>query len=46
MLILYQKKWNSPEAVLARVLLLANQQLQLAKGENTKLLETNSEQAE
>ena len=41
-----EKKWNNPEAVLARALLLANQQLQLAKGENTKLLETNSEQAE
>ena len=41
-----ERKWNSPEAVLARALLLANQQLQLAKGENAKLLETNTEQAE
>lgn len=46
MLILYQKKWNSPEAVLARALLLANHQLQLVKCENTKLLEENTEQAE
>lgn len=41
-----EKKWNSPEAVLARALLLANHQLQLVKGENTKLLEDNSAQAE
>ncbi len=41
-----EKKWNSPEAVIARALLIANHQLQLVKGENTKLLEENTEQAE
>lgn len=41
-----EKKWNSPEAVIARALLIANHQLQLVKGENTKLLEANTEQAE
>ncbi len=46
MLILYQKKWNSPDAILARALLIANHQLQITKGENTKLLNENTEQAE
>ena len=41
-----EKKWNSPEAVIARALLIANHQLQLVKGGNTKLLEENTEQAE
>lgn len=41
-----ERKWNSPDAILARALLIANHQLQLVKGENTKLLEANTEQAE
>jgi len=41
-----EKKWNSPDAVIARALLIANHQLQLVKGENTKLLEENTEQAD
>ncbi len=41
-----EKKWNSPEAILARALLIANHQLQITKGENTKLLDENTEQAE
>ena len=41
-----ERKWNIPEAVLARALLIANHQLQLTKGENTKLLEENTAQSE
>lgn len=41
-----EKKWNSPEAIISRALLIANHQLQLAKNENVQLLEVNSEQAE
>lgn len=41
-----EKKWNSPDAILARALLIANHQLQITKGENTKLLDENTEQAE
>ena len=41
-----EKKWNSPDAILARALLIANHQLQITKGENTKLLNENTEQAE
>jgi anti-repressor protein len=41
-----ERKWNSPEAVLARALLIANHQLQLTKSENTKLLEENTAQSE
>ena len=41
-----EKKWNSPDAILARALLIANHQLQITKGENAKLLNENTEQAE
>lgn len=41
-----EKKWNSPDAIIARALFIANHQLQLVRSENTKLLEENSEQAE
>lgn len=41
-----EKKWNSPDAIIARALLIANHQLQLVKHENTQLIEENSEQAE
>ena len=41
-----EKKWNSPDAILARALLIANHQLQITKCENTKLLNENTEQAE
>ncbi len=40
-----EKKWNSPDAVIARGLLIANHQLQLVKCENTQLLEEKNEQA-
>ena len=40
-----EKKWNSPDAVIARALLIANHQLQLVKCENTQLLEEKNEQA-
>lgn len=36
-----EKKWNSPEAVVARALLVANHQLELAKQQNKILTETN-----
>lgn len=41
-----EKKWNSPDAIIARALFIANHQLQLVKSENTKLLKENIEQAE
>ncbi len=41
-----EKKWNSPDAIIVRALLIANRQLQLVKHENTQLIEENSEQAE
>ena len=40
-----EKKWNSPDAVIARGLLIANHQLQLVKCDNTQLLEEKNEQA-
>ena len=39
-----EKKWNSPEAVVARALLVANHQLELAKQQNKILTETNISQ--
>ena len=36
-----EKKWNSQEAVVARALLVANHQLELAKQQNKVLTETN-----
>ena len=39
-----EKKWNSPEAVVARALLVANHQLELAKQQNKILTETNLSQ--
>ncbi len=39
-----EKKWNSPEAVVARALLVANHQLELAKQQNKVLTETNISQ--
>lgn len=41
-----EKKWNSPDAVIARALQFANKQLELVRGENTQLLEINTAQAE
>lgn len=38
--------WNSPEAVMARALQFANQQLSLTKEQNTRLLETTAVQAQ
>ena len=39
-----EKKWNSPEAVVARALLVANHQLELVKQQNKVLTETNLSQ--
>ena len=39
-----EKKWNSPEAVVARALLVANHQLELARQQNKVLTETNLSQ--
>ena len=39
-----EKKWNSPEAVVARALLVASHQLELAKQQNKVLTETNLSQ--
>ena len=39
-----EKKWNSPEAVVARALLVANHQLELAKQQNKVLTEKNLSQ--
>lgn len=36
-----EKKWNSPEAVVARALMVASHQLELAKQQNKVLTETN-----
>lgn len=41
-----ERKWNSPEAIVSRALLIANQQLQLARNENAQLIKVNTEQAE
>ena len=41
-----EKKWNSPDAIIARALLIANHQLQITRGQNTQLLEVNNAQAE
>ncbi len=41
-----ERRWNSPEATMARALQFSNQQLELIKGENTQLLEINTAQAE
>ena len=35
-----ERRWNSPEAIMARALQFANQQLSLVKAENHKLLDT------
>lgn len=39
-----EKKWNSPEAIVARALLVAGHQLELAKQQNKILTETNHAQ--
>ena len=39
-----EKKWNSPEAVVARALMVASHQLELAKQQNKVLTETNLSQ--
>ncbi len=41
-----EKRWNSPEAVMARALQFANRQLKLVQEENMKLQETNAVQAQ
>ena len=41
-----ERRWNSPEAVMARTLQMANQQLALLMEQNVRLLETNAVQAQ
>ena len=41
-----EKKWNSPDAVMARALQLAYNKLELLTGQNIQLLENNSKQTE
>ena len=41
-----ERRWNSPEAIMARALQMADRQLNLARMENARLLETNAVQAQ
>ena len=41
-----ERRWNSPEAVMARALQMANRQLSLVREQNVKLLEVNAVQAQ
>lgn len=41
-----ERRWNSPEAIMARALQFANQQLSLIREQNAQLLETNAIQAQ
>lgn len=41
-----ERHWNSPEAVMARALQFANQQMELIMQQNSRLIETNSAQAQ
>ena len=41
-----ERRWNTPEAVMARALQFANRQLTLAQEQNALLLETNAVQAQ
>lgn len=41
-----ERRWNSPEAVMARALQFANNQLALVREQNTRLLETTAVQAQ
>lgn len=41
-----EKQWNTPEAVMARALQIANQRLELATHHNTSLIATAAEQAQ
>lgn len=40
-----EKQWNSPDAVMARALQIADQKLELAKQQNGSLIETTAVQA-
>ncbi|MDO5139127.1 MAG: antA/AntB antirepressor family protein, partial [Oscillospiraceae bacterium] len=39
-----ERRWNSPEAIIARALQFTNRQLALAKEENARLMEANAVQ--